>query len=157
MDSFIDTAVRNIYGYRPVLFEPYMVFEHLVKIEIQRMEKPVLKCIESVVGELMSAVRICIQDVSDMRFLRESLIYGRFKKKLVISSIIKMPHYPNLREKIESNISSFVHGNMQRYKENTLALIQMELAYMNTKHDEFMKNLYVLPPNVFLCANYCSF
>lgn len=58
-------AIRNIYGYRSVSFEPYMVFEILVKDEIKRLEQPVLECIESVVGELTSAVRNCTQHVSD--------------------------------------------------------------------------------------------
>lgn len=66
MRKEINIAISNIYGYRPVLFEPYMVFENIVKDEIERMKAPVLKCIDSVVGELTSAVRISTQHVSDV-------------------------------------------------------------------------------------------
>ncbi|XP_055296155.1 dynamin-like isoform X2 [Sitodiplosis mosellana] len=110
----INFAVSNIYGYRGVLFEPYMVFEDIVKKQIERLKEPVLKCIELVVGELTSAVRFCTQHIAN---------------------------YPNLRGDIENNIISFIHNNAPRYKQNILSLTDMELAYMNYSHDEFMKNI----------------
>lgn len=61
----IELAIFNIYGYRPVYCEPYMVLEILVKKQIERLKKPVLECIDSVVKELASAVRLCTQPVSD--------------------------------------------------------------------------------------------
>ncbi|XP_031637639.1 dynamin-2-like, partial [Contarinia nasturtii] len=110
----INFAVRNIYGYRSNIFTPYMVFEGLVRTQIERLKAPVLVCIEGVVEELTSAVRYCTQHVSS---------------------------YPNLREIIENNVISFIHNNGPKYKKSILSLIEMELAYMNIKHDDFMNNL----------------
>lgn len=60
----IQFAICNIYGYVPVFCEPYMVFDNIVKKQIERLQEPVLKCIDSVVKELASAVRLCTQHVS---------------------------------------------------------------------------------------------
>lgn len=65
LHSEIDFAVQNIYGYRAVLFDPYMVFEYLVKKQIIRLEEPVLMSIDSVVEQLTSAVRLSTQHVSN--------------------------------------------------------------------------------------------
>lgn len=60
----INFAVHNIYGYRTVVTEPFMVVEHFVKEETERLKQPVLKCIDAVIKELRSAVRLCTQHVS---------------------------------------------------------------------------------------------
>ena len=70
MRADISYAVYNIYGYRAVLFEPYMVFEVIVKKEIERLKEPILKCIELVIGELTSAVRMCTQHVRENIFVK---------------------------------------------------------------------------------------
>lgn len=65
------------------------------------------------------------------------------KTRFLPISIFQITNYPNLREIIENNIISFIHNNGPKYKKCTLSLIEMQLAYMNIKHEEFMKNMYV--------------
>lgn len=55
--------------------------------------------------------------------------------------MIKISHYPNLRDYIENNIISFIHTNGPKYKRNVLSVTEMEIAYMNCKHEEFMNNM----------------
>lgn len=59
----------------------------------------------------------------------------------LILSLIKISNYPNLRGDIENNIISFIHTNAPKYKQNILSLTEMEIAYMNYKHEEFMNNM----------------
>lgn len=60
----INFAVRNIFGARSYLFTPYMVFEAVMRKQVERLKEPVLACIDSVVEQLTSAVRNCTKHVS---------------------------------------------------------------------------------------------
>lgn len=53
-----------------------------------------------------------------------------------------MSNYPALKENIEKNVISFIYNNGPKYKQNILSLIEMELAYMNTRHEEFRMKTY---------------
>lgn len=61
----IERAIENLYGIQLGLFPPFKAFDVLVKEEISRLEAPIIKCIDLVVGELSNAVQICTQSVSD--------------------------------------------------------------------------------------------
>lgn len=58
--------------------------------------------------------------------------------------MFQIANYPNLREVIENKIICFIYDNGPKYKQSILSLIDMELAYMNIKHEEFLNNMYVL-------------
>lgn len=49
-----------------------------------------------------------------------------------------MSRYPNLREVTESIITSHIRQREQLSKEQILLLIDFELAYMNTNHEDFI-------------------
>lgn len=49
-----------------------------------------------------------------------------------------MNRYPNLREVTESIITSHIRQREQLSKEQILLLIDFELAYMNTNHEDFI-------------------
>lgn len=49
-----------------------------------------------------------------------------------------MSRYPNLREVAESIITSYIRQREQTAKEQILLLIDFELAYMNTNHEDFI-------------------
>lgn len=49
-----------------------------------------------------------------------------------------MSRYPNLREVTESIITSYIRQREQLSKEQILLLIDFELAYMNTNHEDFI-------------------
>lgn len=50
----------------------------------------------------------------------------------------QMNRYPNLREVTESIITSYIRNREQQAKEHILLLIDYELAYMNTNHEDFI-------------------
>lgn len=49
-----------------------------------------------------------------------------------------MSRYPNLREVTEGIITSHIRQREQISKEQILLLIDFELAYMNTNHEDFI-------------------
>ncbi|ODN03957.1 Dynamin [Orchesella cincta] len=104
-------AIRNIHGIRVGLFTPDMAFEAIVKKQITRLKEPCLKCVDLVVQELLNVVRLCAE---------------------------KMNRYPRLREETERIIASFVRDKEQICKDQLLTLIDCELAYMNTNHEDFI-------------------
>lgn len=59
----ISFAIRNIHGIRVGLFTPDMAFEAIVKKQIAMLKEPILKCIDLVVQELSTVVRMCTEKV----------------------------------------------------------------------------------------------
>ncbi|XP_050533218.1 dynamin isoform X8 [Daktulosphaira vitifoliae] len=104
-------AIRNIHGIRVGLFTPDMAFEAIVKKQIARLKEPAIKCTDLVVNELSNVVRICTD---------------------------KMSRYPRLREETERIITSYVRSREQLCKEQLILLVECELAYMNTNHEDFI-------------------
>ncbi|XP_029344951.1 dynamin isoform X3 [Acyrthosiphon pisum] len=104
-------AIRNIHGIRVGLFTPDMAFEAIVKKQIARLKEPSLKCTDLVVNELSNVVRICTD---------------------------KMSRYPRLREETERIITSYIRNRDQMCKEQLILLVECELAYMNTNHEDFI-------------------
>ena len=49
-----------------------------------------------------------------------------------------MSRYPRLREVTESIIAAHIRQREQYCKEQILLLIDFELAYMNTNHEDFI-------------------
>ncbi|XP_052123275.1 dynamin isoform X8 [Frankliniella occidentalis] len=104
-------AIRNIHGIRVGLFTPDMAFEAIVKKQISRLKEPSLKCVDLVVQELSNVVRVCTD---------------------------KMNRYPRLREETERIITTYIRNQEQRCKEQLILLVECELAYMNTNHEDFI-------------------
>uniref|UniRef100_A0A8D8E749 Dynamin n=4 Tax=Culex pipiens TaxID=7175 RepID=A0A8D8E749_CULPI len=107
----ISFAIRNIHGIRVGLFTPDMAFEAIVKRQIAQLKEPILKCIDLTVQELSNVVRICTD---------------------------KMARYPRLRDETERIIATHIRQCEQRAKEQLLLMIDYELAYMNTNHEDFI-------------------
>ncbi|XP_018570216.1 dynamin isoform X1 [Anoplophora glabripennis] len=104
-------AIRNIHGIRVGLFTPDMAFEAIVKKQIARLKEPSLKCVDLVVTELSNVVRLCTD---------------------------KMSRYPRLREEAERIITTHIRQREQLCKDQLCVLIDCELAYMNTNHEDFI-------------------
>ncbi|XP_014767854.1 dynamin-1 isoform X2 [Octopus bimaculoides] len=107
----ISYAIRNIHGIRTGLFTPDMAFETIVKKQIEKLREPSLKCVDMVVSELTSVVRKCTD---------------------------KMSRYPLLREETERIVNSVIRERDQKSKDNLLLLVDIQLAYMNTNHEDFI-------------------
>ncbi|XP_041090205.1 dynamin-1 isoform X5 [Polyodon spathula] len=107
----ISYAIKNIHGIRTGLFTPDLAFEAIVKKQIQKLKEPSLKCIDMVVSELTSTIRKCSE---------------------------KLGQYPLLREEMERIVTTHIRDRESRTKNQVMLLIDIELAYMNTNHEDFI-------------------
>ncbi|XP_037121858.1 dynamin-1a isoform X6 [Syngnathus acus] len=107
----ISYAIKNIHGIRTGLFTPDLAFEAIVKKQIQKLKEPTLKCIDMVVSELTLTIRKCSQ---------------------------KLAQYPMLREEMERIVTQHIRDRESNTKRQVLLLIEIELSYMNTNHEDFI-------------------
>ncbi|KAG9509561.1 Dynamin, partial [Fragariocoptes setiger] len=104
-------AIRNIHGIRVGLFTPDMAFDAIVKGQIGKLREPSLKCVDLVVQELSNVLRRCSE---------------------------RMARFPRLREETERIITAHIREREQVAKEQLMLLVDVELAYMNTNHEDFI-------------------
>ncbi|XP_060069801.1 dynamin-1-like isoform X3 [Ylistrum balloti] len=107
----ISIAIRNIHAIRTGLFTPDMAFEAIVKSQIQKLITPSIKCVDLVVTELTSVVRRNTQ---------------------------QMGRYPRLREEVERIVNTRIRECEQKVKDQLRLLVECQLAYMNTNHEDFI-------------------
>uniref|UniRef100_A0A4W6FL60 Interferon-induced GTP-binding protein Mx n=1 Tax=Lates calcarifer TaxID=8187 RepID=A0A4W6FL60_LATCA len=107
----ISYAIKNIHGIRTGLFTPDMAFETIVKRQIAQIKEPCQKCVDMVISELVNTVRQCTQ---------------------------KLAQYPMLREEMERIVTQHIRDRESRTKDQVMLLIDIELAYMNTNHEDFI-------------------
>ncbi|TKS84410.1 Dynamin-3 [Collichthys lucidus] len=96
---------------RTGLFTPDLAFEAIVKKQIQKLKEPTLKCIDMVVSELTFTIQKCSH---------------------------KLAQYPLLREEMERIVTQHIRDRENRTKGQVLLLIEIELSYMNTNHEDFI-------------------
>lgn len=104
-------AIRNIHGVRIGLFTPDRAFDMVCKSQIERLKQPSLKLVDLVVQELMTMSK---------------------------DSAAKMSRYPRLREETERIITTYIREKEQACRDQIVMLIDCELAYMNTNHEDFI-------------------
>jgi len=104
-------AIRNIHGVRIGLFTPDRAFDMVSKAQIGKLKEPSLKLVDLVTHEMMN---IC-KEVT-----------------------LKMQRYPRLREETERIITTYIREKEQACKDQIMMLIDCELAYMNTNHEDFI-------------------
>ncbi|KAM7393925.1 hypothetical protein PAMP_020759 [Pampus punctatissimus] len=107
----ISYAIKNIHGVRTGLFTPDLAFEAIVKKQIIKLKEPCLKCIDLVIQELINTVRQCTN---------------------------KLGSYPRLREETERIVTTYVRERDTKTKDQVLLLIDIELSYINTNHEDFI-------------------
>uniref|UniRef100_W5MR81 Dynamin-2 n=1 Tax=Lepisosteus oculatus TaxID=7918 RepID=W5MR81_LEPOC len=107
----ISYAIKNIHGVRTGLFTPDLAFEAIVKKQIIKLKEPCLKCIDLVIQELINTVRQCAN---------------------------KLGSYPKLREETERIVTTYVREREGKTKDQVLLLIDIELSYINTNHEDFI-------------------
>ncbi|KAF1756089.1 hypothetical protein GCK72_012542 [Caenorhabditis remanei] len=111
MRKEIQFAIRNIHGIRVGLFTPDMAFEAIAKKQIRRLIEPSMKCVDLVVNELARVIRQCADTVA---------------------------RYPRLREELERHVVTFMREKEQKAKQEISLLVDYQLAYMNTNHEDFI-------------------
>ncbi|XP_020560910.1 dynamin-2 isoform X2 [Oryzias latipes] len=107
----ISHAIKNVHGVRTGLFTPDLAFEAIVKKQILKLKEPSLKCVDLVVSELTALVMKCA---------------------------VKLGSYPRLREETERIVSTHVREREGKTKDQVLLLIDIELSYINTNHEDFI-------------------
>ncbi|XP_061460019.1 dynamin-1 isoform X6 [Rhineura floridana] len=107
----ISYAIKNIHGIRTGLFTPDMAFETIVKKQVKKIKEPCVKCVDMVISELINTVRQCTK---------------------------KLSQYPHLREEMERIVTTHIRDRESRTKDQVMLLIDIELAYMNTNHEDFI-------------------
>ncbi|XP_065821120.1 dynamin-3 isoform X2 [Labrus bergylta] len=107
----ISHAIKNVHGVRTGLFTPDLAFEAIVKKQILKLKEPSLKCVDLVVSELTALVMKCA---------------------------VKLNSYPRLREETERIVTSHVREREGKTKDQVLLLIDIELSYINTNHEDFI-------------------
>ncbi|CAB1317267.1 unnamed protein product, partial [Coregonus sp. 'balchen'] len=107
----ISYAIKNIHGIRTGLFTPDMAFEAIVKKQIVKIKEPCIKCVDMVIQELINTVRQCTN---------------------------KLDCFPRLREETERIVTSHIRDRESRAKDQVLLLIDVQLSYINTNHDDFI-------------------
>nr|XP_033781414.1 dynamin-2 isoform X6 [Geotrypetes seraphini] len=107
----ISYAIKNIHGVRTGLFTPDLAFEAIVKKQVVKLKEPCLKCVDLVIQELINTVRQCT---------------------------VKLASYPRLREESERIVSTHIREREGKTKDQILLLIDIELSYINTNHEDFI-------------------
>ncbi|XP_020496992.1 dynamin-2 isoform X5 [Labrus bergylta] len=107
----ISYAIKNIHGVRTGLFTPDLAFEAIVKKQIIKLKDPCLKCVDLVVTELVALIRKCTE---------------------------KLGSYPLLKEETERIVTTYVREREGKTKDQVLLLIDIELSYINTNHEDFI-------------------
>ncbi|NXP68025.1 DYN3 protein, partial [Chloropsis cyanopogon] len=114
----ISYAIKNIHGVRQVtgLFTPDLAFEAIVKKQVVKLKEPCLKCVDLVIQELINTVRQCTS-------------------KVLVSPVTPVrdlwlePFQPR-----PSCSSPFPDSRLSQI----LLLIDIELSYINTNHEDFI-------------------
>ncbi|CAO1365996.1 unnamed protein product [Diamesa tonsa] len=116
------TAIRNATGPRPALFVPEVSFELLVKRQIRRLEEPSLRCVELIHEEMQRIIQHCGTEVQQ-----------------------EMLRFPKLHEKIVDVVTQLLRRRLPTTNTMVENLVQIELAYINTKHPDFHKDAALVP------------
>ncbi|GJQ67206.1 Drp1 [Trypoxylus dichotomus] len=116
------TAIRNANGPRPALFVPEVSFELLVKRQIRRLEEPSLRCVELIHEEMQRIIQHCGSEVQQ-----------------------EMLRFPKLYEKIVDVVTQLLRRRLPTTNTMVENLVAIELAYINTKHPDFYKEIAMVP------------
>lgn len=116
------TAIRNANGPRPALFVPEVSFELLVKRQIRRLEEPSLRCVELIHEEMQRIIQHCGSEVQQ-----------------------EMLRFPKLYERIVDVVTQLLRRRLPTTNVMVENLVAIELAYINTKHPDFYKEIAMVP------------
>ncbi|XP_037539560.1 dynamin-1-like protein isoform X1 [Nematolebias whitei] len=119
------TAIRNATGPRPALFVPEISFELLVKRQIKRLEEPSLRCVELVHEEMQ-------------RIIQHSSNY----------STQELLRFPKLHDAIVEVVTSLLRRRLPVTNDMVHNLVAIELAYINTKHPDFVDAIGLMNNNL---------
>ncbi|KAF3849045.1 hypothetical protein F7725_015542 [Dissostichus mawsoni] len=128
------------------LFTPDMAFETIVKRQIGKIKEPCTKCVDMVISELVNTVRQCTKKAIVKKQIQKLKAPTLKCIDMVVSELTstirkcsnKLAQYPMLREEMERIVTQHIRDRESRTKTQVLLLIDIELSYMNTNHEDFI-------------------
>mmetsp|Transcript_18524 Transcript_18524/g.17839 ORF Transcript_18524/g.17839 Transcript_18524/m.17839 type:complete len:762 (+) Transcript_18524:127-2412(+) len=111
-DEDIRVAIANANGSRPSLFVPEISFDLLARRQIARLEHPGLRCVD-----------LAFDEMQRMAFQCETQELSRF---------------PELRDRVFEIVAQSLKDCLVPTQKMISNLIQIELAYINTSHPDFI-------------------
>lgn len=111
----ISYAIRNVHGIRVGLFTPDQAFDVIVRKKIEKLKEPSFKCVDLVVQEITNVIR---------------------------SSTDKLRKFPRFKEEVERIMTSYMREREQRCRDQINLILNCELSYTNTNHDDFAGHSY---------------
>jgi dynamin 1-like protein len=108
------TTIRNAAGTRPALLIPENSFDFLVTKQLSRLEKPSIHCVDLIFEELLRVVKNCGFEMKEER-----------------------KRFPRLYDRIDGILLRFLEPRVTETKAFVKKIVQVQLAYVNTKHPEF--------------------
>lgn len=121
-DKTLSQDLKNVstcLGTRPTLFDiPWFdgPFERIAKDKINLLRNPSLECVEKVRKEMQRVVHSCGKEAQQA-----------------------MKRFPKLEEKIDEEVTRMINECMKKVIELVNHAIDIETAYINTKHPDFQK------------------
>jgi dynamin 1-like protein len=100
-------------GPRPTVFPPEVLFEKLIKREIENLRDPSITCVENIYTEMLTILKIRVEKQHD------------FKR------------FPILAQNIISISTGLLDRYLPKAKKNVENLIGMEMSCINTLHPDF--------------------
>ncbi|KAB0406906.1 hypothetical protein E2I00_002036, partial [Balaenoptera physalus] len=140
---------------RTGLFTPDMAFETIVKKQVKKIREPCLKCVDMVISELISTVRQCTKKTRGTKGLdigKTATVKKQVQKlkepsikcvDMVVSELTATirkcsEKAPTSARRLCSN-PSILNGRFDGDDDKeVMLLIDIELAYMNTNHEDFI-------------------
>ncbi|KAI3386665.1 hypothetical protein SNEBB_007763 [Seison nebaliae] len=110
------TAIRNANGPRPPLFVPEIAFVLLAKRQIANLEEPAVRCVDLVHTELC-------------RMVHQFNAFRQFVR------------FPSLKTQLVEQVAQLLSKRLPITNEMVKNLIGIELAYINTKHPDFIPSV----------------
>lgn len=109
------SALRNCTGTKVSLFVPEGAFDALVRDQIKNLQVPSMRCVEGVHHELQSVLKVIATEPKQLQ------------------------RFPKLASRLQQTASELVAESLPRTFQMVQSLIDIELAYLNTKHPDFIR------------------
>uniref|UniRef100_A0AC34G0R9 Dynamin-type G domain-containing protein n=1 Tax=Panagrolaimus sp. ES5 TaxID=591445 RepID=A0AC34G0R9_9BILA len=111
------SSIKNASGLKPAMFIPERSFEILVKKQMKRFKEPMINCVDLVYEELVRIIQHCGKDIKQ-----------------------EMDRFPLLYDRIRKVLSTILSARIIKTKEYVSDYLETELAFINTKHPDFIIN-----------------
>uniref|UniRef100_A0AC34GP64 Dynamin GTPase n=1 Tax=Panagrolaimus sp. ES5 TaxID=591445 RepID=A0AC34GP64_9BILA len=109
------SVIKNGAGLKPAMFIPEKSFDILVKKQMKRFKAPMINCVDLVYEELIRIIQHCGDEIKQ-----------------------EMSRFPHLYNRIHKIVSTIISTRIIKTKEFVDNLLEIELAFINTTHPEFI-------------------